>query len=60
MGEVEELSYTVWDCFYRVRGAFLPVEVSQVVKPVREGATAIEGKALVQDVKGHVLKAVAS
>lgn len=31
-----------------------------MVEPVGEGAMAVEGKALVQDVKGHVLKAVAS
>lgn len=39
---------------------FSPVEVSEVVKPVRQGAMAVEGKALVQEVKGHIFKAVAS
>ena len=35
-----------------------PVQVSAVVEPVGQRAAAVEGEALVEDVEGHVLKAV--
>lgn len=37
---------------------YVPVEVSAVVKPVRQSARGVEGKALVQHMKSDILKSV--